>query len=634
MKPGARLFIQPFSTPHRIGTLAEDPSTHGGPMHDIQRALTTASRRLFLNAFFRAVVVMTTVSASVLLALVAIEKLSPFSFGWAPIGWSALGITLATALLAAWIRRPKGIALADELDRRAGLRETLSTAVALHAKEVGNADQAWALAVKESAAERANRIVMRDAVPVRPPRGWQTPALLLVVAGLGLWLAPRHDLSGLLDRQAAEDEQQAEIRTVALEIKSREDDLKEVLDRAGIEMEEDDASDDEAAEQDKPTSPEELRRSALKKLTKLSDQLSEKMSSEQAEQTKALQENIERLKTPGPGPMTEFARSLARGQFKNAKDALEELGKSIEAGEMSDEQKMQSAQQLESLAEQMEKLAQNKEALKQQLEKQGMDPSQAEKLAGDPEALKQALEKMENMSAAQKQQLMKNVTGQMESNLAMQSMAQSLGKMAKEMQAACENPGSNPGQKPGQSSGQGGQQGQMSQGMSEGMAQAMQQMSDQLSACEMASAEMQTLSMAMSECKNQMAGYGQSLCENPGTGKGKGRGGKKAGEGDAVNEFDAPLAASDDYILKAEKVQVANHGGPIIGSTMVYGAQVKGEATAQFGQAVGASSVQAAEAIESMRVPREYHDAVRAYFGRLEKIAKETESTDGSAPEN
>ncbi len=593
-------------------------------MHDIQRALTNASRRLFLNTFLRVVVVMATASASVLLVLVAIEKLTPYAFNWKPIGLAAAGITLATAAFAAWVRRPRGVALADELDRRAGLRETLSTAISLESREGAGNDTAWAIAVKESAADRARKIVMRDAIPVLAPRNWQAPLALLAAAGLALWLAPTHDLTGLLDRQAAEEEQQAEIRTVALEIKAREDELKEILDRAGVEMEEEDATDDEAAEQNKPTSPEELRRSALKKLTKLSDQLNDKMNGEQAEQTKALQKNIERLKTPGPGPMTEFARSLARGQFKNAKSALEELGKSIEAGEMSDEQKMQAAAQLKSLAEQMEKLAQEKEALKQELEKQGMDAEQAEKLASDPEALKQALEKMENMSPAQKQEMMNNVMGQLQTSMAMQTMAQAMSEMSQQMQAACENP-SQPGQngKPGQQ-GQQGQQGQMPGGMSPGMAQAMQQMSDQLSACEMASAEMQALQAAMSECQGQMAGLGQGLSNNPG------RGGRKPGTADSVNELDQPLAASDDYMLKSEKVQVPNMGGPIIGSTMVYGAQVKGEATAEFGQAVGASSVQAAEAIESMRVPREYHDAVRAYFGRLEKIAKENDKGAGT----
>ena len=568
-------------------------------MKEIQQALSQAARRLFVNEFLRAFVLMVTACSAVLLAIVLVEKLGPWMFRWPVIFGAAAGVSLTTALVAAWVRRPRGVALADELDRRANLRETLSTAISLDRTSDAESN-AWTQAVKESASQRARRIVMRDAVTVRAPHGWQTPVLLLLIAGLGLWLAPRHDLSGLLDRRAEEDQQQAEIRTAALEIKTRENQLKEILDRAGVEMEEDE-TDDEGTEQDKPNSVEELKRSALKKLTKLSDSLNDKMKSEQAQQAKALQKNMQRLKTPGPGPMVEFARSLARGQFKDAKQALDELNKSIQSGEMSDEKKMQAASQLKALAEQMEKLAKQKDELQQQLEKQGMDSQQAKQLAGDPDALKEALEKMENMSPSQRQALMNNAMGQMQASQAMQSMANAMSQMSQDLQSQCENPGQNPGQ-------------------NGSMQQAMQSMSEQLSASEMASAEMQSAQQAMSQCQGMMGEFGNSLGQNP-SGM-PGSGGKKAGEADVANDLSSPLLASDDYMLKNEKTQVANNGGPIIGSTMVYGAQVKGEATAEFGQAVGASSIQAAEAIESMRVPREYHDAVRHYFGRLEKIAE------------
>jgi hypothetical protein len=582
-------------------------------MHEIQRALTTAARRLYLNAFLRALVVMSTAAAAVLLALVAAEKLGPIAFDWRPIVVAAAGITLLTAAIAAWARRPRGVALADELDRRAGLRETLSTAIALEGD-----DTPWAVAVKETATERARRIVMRDAVPVTAPRRWQTPLALALAAGGVFWLAPRYDLSGVLDRQAAEEQQQAEVRTTALEIETRENELKEILDRAGVEFD-DEESGFEDADAETPKTAEELNRAALKKLTKLSDTLDEKMKGDQAQQAKALQENIQRLKTPGPGPMVEFARSMARGQFKDAQKALEDLNKSIQDGAMSDEDKLKAAEQLRSLSEQMEKLAKQNEALKQQLEKQGMDAEQAERLASDPDALKEALEQMQGMSDQQKQDLLNQAMGQMQANQSMQSMANAMSELADQMQAACENPG------------QGGQNANAQQSggqnaSNQAMQNAMQQMSDQLSACEMASAEMQSLQAAMGECQSQMSGYGESLCENP---NGSGRGGQRAGEADVANDLDQPLAARDDYMLKSEKTSVANNGGPIIGSTMVYGAQVKGEATAQFGEAVGASAVQAAEAIESMRVPREYHDAVRHYFGRLEKAAEES----GAAPE-
>jgi hypothetical protein len=94
--------------------------------------------------------------------------------------------------------------------------------------------------------------------------------------------------------------------------------------------------------------------------------------------------------------------------------------------------------------------------------------------------------------------------------------------------------------------------------------------------------------------------------------QGGGSGGPGRGNGPSI------AAQQEDYILRKEKANVTNQGGPIIGSTVVYGAQVRGEASARFGEAVDASAAVAAEAIETMRVPREYHDAVRHYFGRLD----------------
>ncbi|MEM9662452.1 MAG: hypothetical protein AAF937_09105, partial [Planctomycetota bacterium] len=73
--------------------------------------------------------------------------------------------------------------------------------------------------------------------------------------------------------------------------------------------------------------------------------------------------------------------------------------------------------------------------------------------------------------------------------------------------------------------------------------------------------------------------------------------------------------------------------GPIIGSTLVYESQVRGESRATFAAAAQSASASAADAIESMRVPRAYERAVQRYFGALEREAAgdavEAETTEG-----
>jgi hypothetical protein len=50
---------------------------------------------------------------------------------------------------------------------------------------------------------------------------------------------------------------------------------------------------------------------------------------------------------------------------------------------------------------------------------------------------------------------------------------------------------------------------------------------------------------------------------------------------------------------------------------------VRGEAKAEFEAAVAAGAQEAAEAIDSMQIHREHQDAVKHYFGRLEKKVKD-----------
>ena len=51
------------------------------------------------------------------------------------------------------------------------------------------------------------------------------------------------------------------------------------------------------------------------------------------------------------------------------------------------------------------------------------------------------------------------------------------------------------------------------------------------------------------------------------------------------------------------------------------GEQIKGESKKQFADAVEKADKAATEAIDNKTIPREYHDAVKNYFGRLQKKA-------------
>ncbi|HHN77961.1 MAG TPA: hypothetical protein ENK11_04705, partial [Phycisphaerales bacterium] len=337
-------------------------------MNDIRRMLRIAALRLFIADVFRVAISTASLAAWVLLALVVVQKLGPWTFPWQTVFGVAAGAVALVSLVIAAVRLPRGLVLADEFDRRAGLRETVSTAVLLDGRP-----DAWSRAVIASAADRVRRVVIRDAMPIAVPSGWRLPLAVLTAAVLILILAPRHDLSGLLNRRADAEAEQAEIRSVALEVRSQVEQIREVLAKAGVTLPEEEQADTSAA--DKPKTPEEVKRAALKKLTKLSDELNKMSKSDSAQRLDAMRRALKKLRSPGPGPMQAFARNLARGDFAAAKSALEKMARSIESGEMSDEQKALAAEQLRRLASQMQALAEQRDALRSALEKTGMDPA-------------------------------------------------------------------------------------------------------------------------------------------------------------------------------------------------------------------------------------------------------------------
>ena len=196
----------------------------------IRGVLRDAARRLAINAWLRAVVVALTAAAIVALIAVAAHKLTPLRPDWSILTLSLAGAAIVLSGAWAAATRPRGVRLAEEVDRRAGLRETLSTAMVVAGRGDG-----WSMAVVDSAGERARRVVVRDAVPIAPPPRWWTPGAIAAVA-LAAMLLPAHDLTGALADREAPDQEEQEAVAVREQIEKERDELERVLERAGVEQ--------------------------------------------------------------------------------------------------------------------------------------------------------------------------------------------------------------------------------------------------------------------------------------------------------------------------------------------------------------------------------------------------------------
>jgi len=598
-------------------------------MTDIRRVVKSAAIRLWMLDTFRHWAVFATALLAALLLARLVEQVSGYTFPWrtaAPfvaeggsfdtfvlvavlVGYAAAA---ALVLAAAWsfIVARKPISVARTLDDRAGLKESLSTALYIE----GQTDS-WAHAMIETAVEKARRVNVPQALPLEAPRLWPVPVASALALALVWMFMPKIDLSGKHAAQIAEAAKQQEVLTVKAEVQAQEKKLDDLLRKAKVEESLADGDREGEGEKPKENDPESLRRAAVKKLTNVAEQLEKMREDEKAPQMAAMKEQLKQLRQPGQGPLNEFSRQLSRGDFNKAQASLEELSKQLGDAAMPPEQREELKKQLENLSKQMETLADAQKQVAKELEKQGLDKKSAEELAKKAaqggEELKKALEQMKDLSPEQQQQMIEMAKSMMKACEQCSSMGESMSKMAK---------------------------GMSQEGLQQEGAEGLSELAQELSEMEMMESDLENLDAALDEAKAQLAKMGECLGGNL-EGEGECEGGPKIGSwksgdsrrigqgsgGPGRGNGPSPDAEPTDYTTEKKKANIKTGEGPIIGQRLVYGEQVKGESKAQFADTVAASAAEATEAIESKQIPREYHDAVKAYFGRLqEKVKKDT----------
>jgi hypothetical protein len=569
-------------------------------MTHVREAVRRAALRLWVLDSLRVLAFVLTGGAGVLVVTRLVEQVFGLSHVFAPL-WGPIAIGTGCAVVfvtIVWthLARKRALAVATELDERAGLKEALSTALC-----VGASDDPWSKAMVDAAEEKARRVDVKAAIPYSLPRLWPMP-LATLIGFLIVWMAvPRMDVMGLFARKEEAIAKRKEVIQVKEERRVDEKKLDELLKRANVEFKEEASKEGQAGEPAKVLDPEGIRRAAVRELTNLAEKLGERKEGDKAAQVEAMKELMQQLRTPGQGLLNEFSKDLARGDYDKAKESLEQLSKKLADNSMSPEEKEQLKKQMENLAEQLKKAGDQQEQVAKQLQEQGLDKKTAEELAkkaSDPAALKEALEQMKSLTPEQRQQLMKMAE-------AASKACKNASRMSQSMSEAAE--------------------GMSKEGMEQEGMQGMESMQAQLSEMEMMSSDMKNLDAALSECKSQLSKLGNCLggqCEGEGkdgqwsegmTSAKGGRGGG-IGRGHADSE---PEEQATDFSQVRQKAPSQNRVGPTIGSRLVFGEQIKGESKAEFLDVVTAATAAAAESIESGQVPRENHSAVKHYFGTL-----------------
>jgi len=570
---------------------------------EINRVLTAAAWRLGFTNFIRGLVYFGAVIVAGLIITRVVQQMFSLAFPWQVIAYSCAGAAVLGGLVWAVVVRPSKAAVARRVDEGANLKESLSTALSIERQQ----DDPWARVTVESAIRQARGVRVGQAVPIHAPRFWPVP-FALGLALVIVWMAvPKMDVLGWKARQVAQEKQRAEatiIKAAEIDIKKFEDQTEKQF---GLDKEKMEAPNLEKPE---PRTPEEKKRQMLKDLTKISEQLDQLRNGEKGQKLDAVKETLKKLESSGE-QTSELTKAMANSNFQAAQKEVEKMKEQMGAASLSDEQKKQLADQLENLSKQLSEMAKNKEQMEQALKNAGLDPKNAQ----DQKAMEKALEAAKNLTPEQKKQLQEMAQAMSQC----QNSMDGLSKACNQMSNACKN------------------------GDKAGMQQAAGQMGQQLNQLEQLQQEMQLADAAKNECQGQMAKLGQcdkqgdGQCNKPGDCNGQGqcnsngpnqqwnaswkdgvgnrRGGGGLGRGGSATSEQAGFdkVTRKDMGLKGD--------GPIVSSRMVEGESIKGESHAEFVATVTKAEQASTEDMETNVIPREYHNAIKNYFGSLKQKA-------------
>lgn len=483
-----------------------------------------------------------------------------------PWPWAAAGIAAAAIALMVcyWARNATTeLAAASEVDERLGLHERLSSALAC-----ADRDDAFAAALRDDAqqvaeqegVEAALRRTFACAAPplLAPSMGLALVAALFLVTGQWGWV---HAAEAPIDAPANTTRAQVEagVEQVAAAI-ADSDALGEKL-----QQELDDLLGASAAQDD----PETMRREALRRMTDMQQRLDDMLRNPDAIGMAELQRRLRSLELPGDDDGNSIAAALKRGDFKAASEALERLRAQMESADLDESTRKRLAEQLENLAAQLEELAKSDAALRQALSAAGLD----EALASDADAARRAIEGAKNLTDQQRQRLLDMLEAQ-----------QIAASACKKMGDACKQCA---GGKPGD-------------------------LSRQLSDLEAARMFLDEAALAKAACQSACAGMRPG-----GTGEGGGHGGSGTGTGNKA-AFEQTATSTVSHRSPVDTVD----GAIIARQLFQSGVAPIGEAQADVREAVLNERQAVEDAIADDEVPRRYHDLLRHYFGRLERLSE------------
>ena len=565
-------------------------------MDEINQQVRAARRRLTIARFTHAFG--WAVFAGLLLTVIglAIPKIWHLGFlatqdhhdAWT-LSWLVVGglTGLLVACVLAWKGRESEVTAATEIDRRFGLKERLSSAVALPAtdreSEAGHA-------LLADAKDAASMIDVRDQFGIQPT--WRL-ALPLIPLALLFAIGFLPNATPVAAAANSNIENRTQVKTAIEEARKKLAEKKRQLATKGLDETKLDLNSLEKKFDQLLDDKSVTKKDVLVKLNDIKQQISERK--QQLGGSKELKKSLNRLSNVGTGVTKKIADSMAKGDLKEAQKAMTELADKLRSGKLSEKQRKQLAKDLDALAKRLNEVTKNHEQEKQRLKE---DIERAKKNGDLDQAakLQQQLEQKQQQDQQQQQ---------------MKKLADKLQKCANCVKPGDGGKGKKGQQKKGSQPGQEG--GQPGQSEMNDAAQALEDMADQLEQMQQDLDEMENL-----EDLEQIARDCQQGCNGDGDpnqppqwndfAKGKGPGGGKR-----------DLEKGEIGTFKSRVKGKLQRGQTVITGS-ADGNNISGRSVSQARELIQAEMSKDADPLENQKLPKSQREHARQYFEALRDV--------------
>ncbi|MFM2096606.1 MAG: hypothetical protein RIS70_3730 [Planctomycetota bacterium] len=573
-------------------------------MDEIVSQVQRARRRLVLQQFLQ--VAPWVMFGALLVAVIglAIPKIWVIPGLDSPAAWQRWvaswvgGSTLCGLFIAViwtFLVRRNALDAAIELDRRFGLKERVSTSLALTTED---RESQIGRALLDDASRRVAQVRVSEQFVIAP--GWRVMIPLApIIAMVALVLLVENASSNQKKTDGSESRRAKEEKLVA---KSREElrkklaEQKQKLDEKGLAEARDlfnkmqNALDKQMGEKEKMD-----RKEALVRLNDLGKELEKRR--EEIGGSEKLKQQLQQMKSLEKGPADRMADAFKQGNFKQAIEEAKRLQEKMAKGELTPEQQQQLAKQLDQMEKKLKALKEAHEQAKQELSEQIKKKMDQGDLA-EASKLQKQLDKLTKMDQQMEQ---------------LDKLAQ---KCAEASKAA--------------------EQGQTAQAASQmsKMIEDMQQMENQM-------AEMEAIEQMMDQLADAKDAMNCENCNGEGCakclGKGSNRQSKQQGRGlgEGQGQGDRPEERTDTGGYDT-RVVGKPRAGEAVKSGFADGANIAGKSKDEIREQVSTNLKSDPDPLPNQPLPKAQRENVRQYFesyqSKGEKKPPESKPADSKPP--